>query len=87
MVIGIDLGTTFSAVARLSTSGVPTLCSDRRDSQAFHTPSIVHLTNGAVVGESVEKFLLEDPALNVCRFAKRKMGLNDHIYTDRDGYT
>jgi molecular chaperone DnaK len=86
MIVGIDLGTTFSAIARLNSTGVPVLCPDRRDNQSFHTPSVVHVKNGILVGDSVEKFLMEDPSLNVCRFAKRKMGTADLIYKDAEGY-
>jgi molecular chaperone DnaK (HSP70) len=62
------------------------LCPDRRDIQSFHTPSVVYIKNGVIVGDAVEKLLLENASLNICRFAKRSMGVPDPIYSDPEGY-
>jgi molecular chaperone DnaK (HSP70) len=83
MIVGIDLGTTFSAVSVLNTVGIPTLIPDKKDHLSYHTPSVVSIANReAIIGEAVEKLLRVNPSLNVCRFAKKGMGHVDDIYTD-----
>lgn len=84
MIIGIDLGTTFSLTSYINASGMPTLCPTRNDASAFSTPSIVHIgENGALVGELVESLLSEDASLPHCRFAKLSMGKSEaSVYQD-----
>lgn len=75
MIVGIDLGTTFSLISHVNSSGIPTLLPSRRDPQRFQTPSVVHIgERGCIVGDLVEELLLEEPGLSVCRFAKLAMG-------------
>lgn len=87
MIVGIDLGTTFSAIASVNASGVPVLLPDRHYAAMFHTPSVVCIDRrGRLAGEMVETLLEDDPALNVCRFAKAEIGTSRTVYTDEDGY-
>jgi molecular chaperone DnaK len=86
MIVGIDLGTTFSLISYVNSAGTPTLVPSRRDAQRFQTPSVVHIgERGAIVGDLVEELLSEEPGLPVCRFAKLSMGqpgktvLTDHL--------
>lgn len=87
MIVGIDLGTTFSLVSYVNTKGVPVLCPSRRDPQRFQTPSVVHIgERGCIVGDLLEELLLEEPALPICRFAKLSMGQPDKtVFTDHAG--
>ena len=60
MHVGIDLGTTFSLIARVDAHGIPVLFPDRNEAERFKTPSVVHIgPEGALVGQAVEE-LLED---------------------------
>ena len=86
MIVGIDLGTTFSLISYVNSSGTPTLIPSRRDAQRFQTPSVVHIgERGAIVGDLAEELLQEEAGLPVCRFAKLNMGqpgktvLTDHL--------
>jgi molecular chaperone DnaK len=70
--VGIDLGTTFSVVARLDSTGnprvIPNLDGD------LSTPSIVYFHDGGVVvGKEAAKLARFEPAA-VAQFAKRDMG-------------
>lgn len=81
MVVGIDLGTTFSLISYLNPKGVPALCPDRTSSARFQTPSVVHIgPNGAVVGDLCEALVTDDPSAAICRFAKLGMGKPDPVY-------
>ena len=83
MLLGIDLGTTFSASASVGTSGIPVLTPDRRISGSFHTPSVVHLgPKGALIGEPVERLLEDDPGLPVARFTKASMGTDELFFSN-----
>ncbi len=87
MIVGIDLGTTFSLVSYINSAGTPTLCPSRRDPQRFQTPSVVHIgERGCLVGDIVEELLLEEPSVPVCRFAKLSMNRpGETIYADATG--
>jgi molecular chaperone DnaK len=87
MIVGIDLGTTFSLVSYVNSAGTPTLIPSRRDAQRFQTPSVVHIgERGCLVGDLVEDILMDEPALPVCRFAKLGMGHPEKpVYTDHAG--
>jgi molecular chaperone DnaK (HSP70) len=83
MIVGIDLGTTYSLVARMSPSGAPMLLPDHSEHDVFHTPSVVHIgPNFAAVGSTVEALLEQDPELKAIRFFKRNFGENRPIYFD-----
>src|SRR6266478_3203368 len=70
--VGIDLGTTFSAIATLDDHGQPTTLPNR-DGEML-TPSAVFLDDGiAVVGQAALDVALEQPA-KVAALIKRRMG-------------
>ncbi|SFT33340.1 molecular chaperone DnaK [Lachnospiraceae bacterium XBD2001] len=72
MRIGIDLGTTFSAVASVRDSGIAEIITNRDGDRT--TPSVVMFEDGAiVVGEQAKENSVVDP-YNVCQFVKRQMG-------------
>lgn len=76
VVLGIDLGTTFSAMAIVNEHGKPEIIAN---SEGFPTtPSIVHFydEDACVVGEEAVKMVVIDPE-NVVRFIKRHMGEED----------
>lgn len=78
IVLGIDLGTTFSAMSYVNRYGKPEIITN---GEGFATtPSVVHFydADGCVVGEEAVKMVVIDPA-NVVRFIKRQMG--------EDGFT
>jgi molecular chaperone DnaK len=73
IVLGIDLGTTFSAMAYVNRYGKPEIVAN---AEGFPTtPSVVHFydKNGCVVGDEAVKMVVADPD-NVVRFVKRHMG-------------
>ncbi len=73
IVLGIDLGTTFSAMSYVNKFGKPEIITN---AEGFATtPSVVHFydEDACVVGEEAVKMVVIDPD-NVCRFIKRQMG-------------
>ncbi len=76
VVLGIDLGTTFSAMGVVDRFGKPIILTNA-DGGAT-TPSVVHFydRDACVVGEEAVKMVVADPA-NVVRFIKRAMGEPD----------
>lgn len=76
VVLGIDLGTTFSAMAIVNRFGKPEIIPNA-DGQRT-TPSVLHFydANGCVVGDEAVKMVVIDPE-NVVRFIKRHMGEED----------
>src|SRR5437763_6959615 len=75
-VVGIDLGTTYSAIATLDDRGQPVTLPNR-DGEML-TPSAVLIADGqAVVGQAALDVSLEQPD-NVATFIKRRMGLPDY---------
>ena len=72
MVIGIDLGTTFSAVATVNDNGTAEVLVNRDGERT--TPSVVMFEDGAVViGSQAKDNSIVDP-YSVCQFVKRQMG-------------
>lgn len=72
MLIGIDLGTTFSAVATVNGDGRAEIITNRDGERT--TPSVVMFEDGmVVVGEQAKENSIVDP-YNVCQFVKRQMG-------------
>ena len=65
MKAGIDLGTSYSLIARMDgNSGMAQLVPDHAARDDFHTPSVVLIANhGAFVGRIVETLLEENPDL------------------------
>jgi molecular chaperone DnaK len=86
MRVGIDLGTTFSLIARVDAHGTPVLFPDRHEAERFKTPSVVHIgSEGALVGQSVEELLEDTPGLPVARFVKLSMGSEEAVFVDHLG--
>lgn len=75
-VLGIDLGTTFSAMAIVNHHGKPEIITNADGHPT--TPSVVHFydEDSCVVGEEAVKMVVVDPE-NVVRFIKRHMGEED----------
>ena len=72
-VFGIDLGTTYSAIAYIDETGRPTVC--RNDTNAEITPSVVQFETptNVVVGEAAKQSAFID-ADSVVSLIKRQMG-------------
>lgn len=86
MNIGIDLGTSYSLVARMHPDGSAGLIPDVRDEEQFHTPSVVLITgSNAFVGTIAEDMTEAHPDLPVIRFFKRHFGEREPIYYDDRG--
>lgn len=85
-VFGIDLGTTYSAIAYIDETGRPTVC--RNDNSSEITPSVVQFETptNVVVGETAKQSAFID-ADSVVSLIKRKMGeklefeFHDKVYT------
>ena len=77
MIVGIDLGTTFCAVAHLDDRGRPVTIPNREGEVL--TPSAVYLTGTgeAVVGQPALDVALEQPD-KVATLVKRQMGRADY---------
>jgi len=90
IVLGIDLGTTFSAMSVVDRFGKPVIVTNAEGQPT--TASVVHFydRDACVVGEEAVKMVVVDPA-NVVRFIKRSMGEPDftleffgHSYTPQE---
>jgi molecular chaperone DnaK len=83
MVVGIDLGTTFSAVARINPqSGLPEIIPNREGSRI--TPSVIQFTPGGMVFGSEAKDAFEAGEDNCVTTFKRNMGLGQ-VYCTIEG--
>ncbi|MFM2244172.1 MAG: hypothetical protein RL071_246 [Pseudomonadota bacterium] len=76
VVLGIDLGTTFSAMAVVDRYGRPIMVMNSEGQPT--TPSVIHFydRDACVVGDEATKMVVVDPT-NVVRFIKRNMGEPD----------
>ncbi|MBT4538919.1 molecular chaperone DnaK [Candidatus Woesearchaeota archaeon] len=82
--IGIDLGTTFSAMAVLE-GGKPAIITNAEGTRT--TPSVVHIKgNEVIVGQIARNQAIVDPSHTV-RSIKRKIGTNEKISIDEKEYT
>ncbi len=82
--IGIDLGTTFSAVAVLE-GGKPVIIPNAEGTRT--TPSVVHLKdNEVIVGQVARNQAIIDPSRTI-RSIKRKMGTDEKVEIDGKDYT
>lgn len=82
MVIGIDLGTTFSVGAYVDEAGTPHVIHNRDGSNI--TPSVVMFDCGEiVVGIQAKNNAVADP-YNVVQFVKRNMGNKDYSFETED---
>ncbi len=77
IVLGVDLGTTFSAMARVNKFGKAEIIANAEGRPT--TPSVVQFydEDGCVVGDEAVKMVVVDPE-NVARFIKRHMGEADY---------
>ncbi|MED5373670.1 MAG: Hsp70 family protein, partial [Myxococcota bacterium] len=76
IILGIDLGTTFSAMSYVDRFGKPNIIPNADGHST--TASVIHFydRNACVVGEEAVKMVVVDPT-NVVRFIKRSMGDTD----------
>ncbi len=82
--IGIDLGTTFSAVAVME-GGKPTIIPNSEGTRT--TPSVVHVREDEViVGQVARNQAIIDPSHTI-RSIKRKMGTDEKVDIDGKEYT
>ena len=82
MVIGIDLGTTFSVGAYVDSTGTPRVVRNRDGANT--TPSVVMFDCGEiVVGVQAKNNAVADP-YNVVQFVKRNMGNKDYSFETED---
>lgn len=82
--IGIDLGTTFSAVAVLE-GGKPTIIPNAEGTRT--TPSVVHVRDEEIiVGQVARNQAIIDPSHTI-RSIKRKMGSDEKVDIDGKEYT
>ncbi|MBT4604641.1 molecular chaperone DnaK [archaeon] len=82
--IGIDLGTTFSAIAVLE-AGKPKIMTNAEGART--TPSVIHLKDGDVtVGQIARNQAITDP-LHTIRSIKRKMGTSERVTIDGKEYS
>lgn len=83
--VGIDLGTTFSAVCYIDQQGRPVMCKNREGEVL--TPSAILFENGKpVIGRTAREKSTVDPR-NFEAFVKRHMGDKTYSFTTRDGET
>ena len=82
--VGIDLGTTYSAIARLNDDGSTHVIHNSDDREI--TPSVVLLGDEGrvMVGPSFERISIEDPS-KIVEAVKRQMGNKDYyvVYQDK----
>lgn len=77
MVIGIDLGTTYSAVSYMNVQGKPQIILNRDEKKS--TPSVVFVDGtDVVIGEKARKKALQWPQ-KICRCVKRFMGFRECV--------
>lgn len=83
MIIGIDLGTTFSSMAYVDHEGAPNIIPNQEGARS--TPSAIMIDdNEVVVGEIAKESAIIDDS-NVVQHIKNEMGNNHYNYRNRDG--
>ncbi len=83
MIVGIDLGTTFSVAAYVDDNGTPHVITNRDGKNT--TPSVVMFDDGEIiVGQQAKNNAQLDP-MNVSQFVKRQMGNKDYYFETDDG--
>lgn len=81
MVIGIDLGTTYSAVSYMNKNGEPEIILNRDEETT--TPSVVFVDDKEVViGKNARKKALQWPQ-KICRCVKKFMGFRETVLKDK----
>lgn len=82
-IIGIDLGTTYSAVATIGDNGLPYIVKNQNDSEL--TPSVIYFdADGSVLVGADAKDKLQEGEENIAMFFKRNMGNPDFRFYARD---
>src|SRR5438445_2458933 len=84
-IIGIDLGTTFSAVAFVNEKGVPEIIPNREGERI--TPSIVLFDGDSPIIGTIAKTAAATSPLNVVQFIKRQMGNKGWKFKTENGAT
>ncbi len=76
-IVGIDLGTTFSAIAYVNEFGKPEIIPNAENKPV--TPSVIYFQdeNNLIVGELATNYIVADPD-NIVRFIKRQMGKENY---------
>ncbi len=83
MIVGIDLGTTFSAIAYVDKNGTAQIIPNREGQRT--TPSVILFEgNDPVVGETAKNNAIIDP-LNAVQFVKRNMGNKNYRFDTDQG--
>ena len=86
--VGIDLGTTYSAISYLNSAGKPEIISNSEGERI--TPSIIWFpkdkTGKIIVGKEAEKALTREPE-RVVSGIKRLMGTDEKITIDNKNYS
>ncbi len=83
MIIGIDLGTTFSVAAYIDSSGNPHVVNSREGGNT--TPSVVLFEDGEVIIGKQAKDNAELSPENVVQFVKRFMGNKEYSFLAENG--
>lgn len=85
-VYGIDLGTTYSCIAKLDSNGTPVIIQDDENAKDTLASAIFYLEDGnTVVGEGAKEAGIENPE-RLCQFFKRYIGREDLKLEDRDEF-
>ena len=82
-VIGIDLGTTFSAIASLDDLGNPEVLASIEDNRKITASAVYLKDKEVIVGDKALNYL-KDQSKNVILQTKREME-NDVVYSTEDG--
>ena len=82
-VIGIDLGTTFSAIASLDDLGNPEVLASIEDNRKITASAVYLKDNEVIVGDKALNYL-KDQSKNVILQTKREME-NDVVYSTDEG--
>ena len=82
-VIGIDLGTTFSAIASLDDLGNPEVLASIEDNRKITASAVYLKDNEVIVGDKALNYL-KDQSKNVILQTKREME-NDVVYSIEEG--
>ncbi len=84
-IIGIDLGTTFSAMAFINEEAVPEIISNREGERI--TPSVVLFDGDSPMVGTIAKAAATTSPLNVVQFIKRQMGNKGWVFMTAAGAT
>ena len=81
--IGIDLGTTYSAIAVMNRAGKPEIMPNREGERI--TPSVVFFGDGVTLAGSMAKRSAVGAPLDTVQFVKRQMGDGDWQFENSAG--